>query len=216
MEEDYKERHIFLEFFEIIFSFIFTNLITLITFIIFPVTLIGTMHTVREIFFLRETKFILITYSKFVKKNFIKSFIVVTPLIVFTIVLLASLFYYNNILEEYGVTNIFAGILVLLQLFFTYFVVNIILINSIQMSVNSDKKSSVIYRDSFLFVSLNPIRCLLAFVSVFGVCTLSATVLSMYSLLVVVPIALSGYYLVLMPKFELMFDQSSGIMTGLK
>ncbi len=216
MEGDFKERYTFLGFFEIIFSFLLTNFITLITFILFPVTLISTMHVVRELFFVRQTRYILLTYVKFAKKNFFKSFAVATPLILISTILLTSLFYYNQILETYGVSELVSGVLVLIQLFFTYIAVNVLLVNSIQMSINSKKEIGIIYRDSFLFVSLHPLRCFLAFISVFGVCTISAALLSMYSLLIVVPIGLSGYYVVLLPKFELMFDPATGYIAGSK
>ncbi len=210
MEGDYKDRYSFLVFFEIIFSFLITNFITLLTFILFPVTLISTMHVVRELFFVRQTRYILLSYVKFAKKNFLKSFAVATPLIIFGVILITSLFYYNQILEIYGVSGLVQGVLVLVQIFFTYIAVNVLLINSIQMSINSKKEIGLIYRDSFFFISLHPFRCFIAFVSVFGVCSISATLLSMYSLLIIVPIALSGYYVVLLPKFERMFDPATG------
>ncbi len=191
--------------FEALFSIVITNiafigLSFLSILILTPVLLVSTFICIRRVYLYKEYQGIIFRFIFSAKGRIIRSFQVLYPALLFLAVLIASVLYYNQIMDYYF-SDMVISIVILIQLLVIYQTVAIILLSALYLTIDTKMHALDIYKASFLLFNANPLKGFLSMISLIAM-ILFIVEISWFGYLIFIPLSLFAFYTVFSKTFE--------------
>jgi len=191
--------------FEIILSIVIANLLLIVgsllsLFLLFPVMLVSTLYIVRRMYLYREFNGIIYNFIYYMKGNILATIKLIYPLIIFVILLVFSITYYNQIVFEM-IDPFFVWLIYIIQAFMLYQAVGVMLISAILYTKNNTESPTAILNKAFIIFNAHPIKGVLSMISlVMG--TVFVIYVIPYAYMLFLPISLFMFYVVFSDVIE--------------
>jgi len=191
--------------FEVIFSIALTNIILVVgsvlsAFLLFPILLIATLYALRRMYTNKEYTGILVNYFRIIKGNILPSIKLLYPLVLFIVLIILSVFYYNQILFQI-VPPFFVYFVYVVQAFLLYQAIGVLLVSAILYGKKQKQTIKYYLNHAFIIFNAHPVKGLLAMISLIMGIVVVIWVIP-YAYLLVFPISLFMFYVVFSDVIE--------------